>query len=199
MLDHPNIVKLYYNFENINYHYFILELGKISIKNFIDKIIKNNVNGFNTGTAVSFIKQMIKSIKYLHDKNIIHYDIKLENFVLFEDGTIKLIDFGFSIDSKNSSNKQGTLKYMAPEIKNYLDNKEVKICATNKIDIYSLGISIYYMINFKFPDLNNKLVFDNKLNNKKLDKLNNLIIKMLELEPEKRIDIYEVEKLIYQI
>lgn len=56
---------------------------------------------------------------YLHKNNICHRDIKLENIVITENGTIKILDFGFAV--KYSPNKKmtsvcGTPHYMSPEL-----------------------------------------------------------------------------------
>lgn len=53
-------------------------------------------------TVANLALQLIKAIAYLHSRNIVHRDIKLQN-VLIQKGKIKLIDFGFSCLSKSQS------------------------------------------------------------------------------------------------
>ena len=48
-----------------------------------------------TDDIKSVAKQLLEAINYLHERNIVHRDIKLQN-ILMHDGTLKLIDFGFS-------------------------------------------------------------------------------------------------------
>ena len=71
------------------------------------------------GDCVKIGLQILQALKYLHDKEIIHRDIKLENILVDERMNIKLIDFGFSIciaPEKTVSVFCGTPSYMAPEI-----------------------------------------------------------------------------------
>ena len=48
-------------------------------------------------TAKFIIKQVLNGIAYMHDRNIAHRDIKMENILLGENKSVKIIDFGFSI------------------------------------------------------------------------------------------------------
>lgn len=83
--------------------------------------------------------QLLKAIKYCHDNNIAHCDIKLANILLNDNNDIKLADFGSSektTDSKIlSSDIKCTLNYMAPEL-------FTNIKCTNKIDIWSIACVI---------------------------------------------------------
>merc|ERR1712110_1322671 len=86
---------------------------------------------------------MLLSVAYIHAQDVVHRDIKLQNF-LFEDKDykqIKLIDFGFSrywTSNKKMKLGCGTLSYMAPEL---LDG-----AYTNKCDIWSLGVCVYILL-----------------------------------------------------
>ena len=62
-----------------------------------------------------------QAVAYLHSHGIIHRDIKPENVLVTGDGTVKLADFGLSIDTLNGGtpvSALGTLEFMAPELIN---------------------------------------------------------------------------------
>lgn len=89
----------------------------------------------------SIIYQMICAVNYCISRNIKHGDIKLDNFVLFENDIVKLIDFGVSegfecSTEENNNTNIFVLNYRAPEI--ILGGKY-----TSAADIWALGISIY--------------------------------------------------------
>ena len=63
--------------------------------------------------------QLILGLKYLHDSNIMHRDLKLENLLLDENGYLKIVDFGVAQVLRHnqvSYEKAGTPAYYAPEI-----------------------------------------------------------------------------------
>lgn len=95
-----------------------------------------------------YIWGMISAIKACHDKNIAHLDIKPSNFVLDKYGRVKVCDFGLSCyfdESESSSEFKGTMLYMAPEV---LDKK---LFNPLKADIWSLGVSIYFLATRSYP------------------------------------------------
>lgn len=87
---------------------------------------------------------MVKAIRYLHDHNIVHRDLKLENF-LFEtdsdDSELILIDFGLSqiyFPNEVILNPVGTPYYVAPEVLNGAYG--------NKCDIWSIGVIAFMLV-----------------------------------------------------
>ncbi len=101
--------------------------------------------------------KMAKCVQFLHNNNIVHRDIKLENFLIDENGQIKVIDFGFAISLEGKFNKRsdeamtvlGSPSYIAPEtamgfIIKGINNNTVKE-KYRKRDIYSLGRCIYFI------------------------------------------------------
>jgi serine/threonine protein kinase len=86
--------------------------------------------------------QISLALLQLHQKKIIHGDIKPSVFFMGKDNVIKLADFGscrFIDDSGYTQGKRGTITYMAPEI---IRGEPYNL----KADIYSLGVLFYYMI-----------------------------------------------------
>jgi len=98
--------------------------------------------------CIRIYKQILDGIVYLHENNVAHRDIKLENILLNEVLEVKLIDFGFSFCSLPTQKLKifcGTPSYMSPEIVNkrpYLGPPS---------DMWSMGILFYVMLCGTFP------------------------------------------------
>ena len=86
-------------------------------------------------------------LSYLHNRNVMHRDIKPDNLFISESGVIKLGDFGLAVQLEHSCSKRntvcGTSLYMAPEV--YGEGAELKS------DVWALGISIIEMAENKNP------------------------------------------------
>merc|ERR1712013_241929 len=85
--------------------------------------------------------------EYMHNKRVVHRDLKLENILVTDDLNLKIADFGFAcykgIDSLKSY--RGTMTYMAPEIK---ENKEYK---GTQVDMFSIGVILFIIVQGIFP------------------------------------------------
>lgn len=202
-LDNEYIMKLYEEIDTPNYLYLVLEyINGIPL---ID-ILKNEKNGYlSEKRAIILMTQIIKGIIYLHDKNIYHRDIKLENILVMKNDIIKIIDFGFAVKCNRDSYQKlfcGTPSYMAPE----LLNKEKYIPYYS--DIWSLGVLFYSMLYGRFPfdrkdkylledndDFFEKITvieinFDDEI--KVDDNIKNLFKKIFVAEPTERITLNEI-------
>lgn len=139
-LDHPNILKVYNFYEDLNHFYIVTELctgGEL-----FDKIIMNGY--LDEQQAANVMKDILSAISYCHKYGIVHRDLKPENILFLTkklDSPIKLIDFGTSslISKKEKLNRCcGTPYYIAPEV---LDGQYNEKC-----DIWSVGIMMYIML-----------------------------------------------------
>lgn len=98
--------------------------------------------------SAKLFAQIAGAVYYAHSLNCVHRDLKLENILLDKKGNAKLADFGFTRECVSKSSLEticGTTVYMAPELtqrKNY---------DGFKIDIWSLGVILYTMINGSMP------------------------------------------------
>lgn len=96
-LDHPNIVRLEEVYEGLSEIFLVMELclgGDL-----FDRLDEEADYHYTEAQCARLIKQMLSSLRYLHSKNIIHRDLKLENFLFSSSGTdsvLKMIDFGLS-------------------------------------------------------------------------------------------------------
>ena len=150
-LDHPNIIKFYDVFESkkpkhmINIVTEYADAGDLSEK---IKERKNNNNNFTEAEVLDYFTQICLAIKHIHEKKIIHRDLKSGNIFLMKNGFVKLGDFGIAKGFLKTLDKAktmvGTPYYLSPEI---LESKPYDA----KSDIWSLGVLLYEMMTFKMP------------------------------------------------
>jgi serine/threonine protein kinase len=99
--------------------------------------------------AIYVFKQIVEAVKYLHERGIIHRDIKDENIVIDQDMHVKLIDFGSaSIEDVHKpflDKFQGTVQYCPPEV---LRGEKYK---GRPADMWSLGILLYTILCGEIP------------------------------------------------
>lgn len=106
----------------------------------------NLYNLDNTRHLLSYFSQILEAISYLHDNSIAHLDLKLENIIVnVNTNVVKLIDFGYAVIFKNEDNqdvkffkKNGTIKYLAPEIVNIKGGYYA-----DKVDMWCCGVILY--------------------------------------------------------
>ena len=195
-LDHPNIIKVYEFFKTEKYIYIINELctgGEL-----FDKIVA--VNHFSETVACNIMRQLFSAVAYCHENGIIHRDLKPEN-ILIENSNeknkdffnIKIIDFGTCEILKKSklAEQIGTSFYIAPEV--------LRNGYNEKCDLWSCGVILYILLSGSPPfygknekEIFSKILrgnfsFTNKIWNKISEEAKNLVNKLLEINPEKRL------------
>ena len=140
-LSHPNIIKCYEVYDELEFFYIVTEL--VTGGELFDRIL-TKVH-YTEKEARDLSKVLLNTIKYLHSSGIVHRDLKPENLLLCSDendAELKLCDFGLAkriIDLTDSEPTLGTPAYIAPEIL-----RGDKYGA--EVDIWSTGIIIYFLI-----------------------------------------------------
>eukprot|EP00936_MAST-01D_sp_MAST-1D-sp1_P001488 g1488.t1 len=120
-------------------------------------------------TVRNIFRQIVAGVAFLHENNLCHRDIKMENCVVTRDGVVKLIDFGLGAktDDLMCSTVCGSPEYMAPELVAAIgtDGLAKKIKYSGKpVDIWALGILLYGLImggRFPFSSSTMKGIFHN--------------------------------------
>lgn len=195
-LTHVNIVSVYDIGEDLiegkKIHYIVMEyVNGETLKDLIDrkKIISNH-------DIIDYSIQISQALNQAHSSNIIHRDIKPQNILMDKYGLLKVTDFGIARVSTNAtitytSSILGTVHYISPEQAKgkFVDEKS---------DLYSLGVVMYEMATGKVPfDADNSVgiavmhIQDEpespiKLNENLSPRLNDIIMKLLEKDPQKR-------------
>lgn len=145
LLSHPNIVKVYDVSFGDRIQYIVMEyIDGITLKQYIEQ-----QGEIKWREALYFTVQILRALQHAHEKGIIHRDIKPQNIMLLEDGTIKVTDFGIArfsqAETQTMTDKAiGSVHYIAPEQARggYINDKA---------DIYSVGVMLYEMLTGQLP------------------------------------------------
>jgi serine/threonine protein kinase len=184
------------SFETVKEIYIVQEYVKgVSLLQYIKS--KGSRRIVEEEKAKSIFRQIAEGIRYMHDMQICHRDIKMENILIDEKGMVKIIDFGFSVCTPPDSRLKiycGTPSYMCPEIVTKKDYSGFQA------DIWSLGVLLYLLLTGMYPfkgaserELYSKIgkgiyAWNTEIN----DYARRLVGKMLVVQGEKRINIKEV-------
>ena len=165
-LDHPGIIKIFDTYEDDKHLHMVVEICKGGeLYDYIVKPSKNKkgleLNCPSEKVAAVIVRRVVDAVAYLHEHNIVHRDLKLENllFKMKPDDRklksltdVRVIDFGLSTryDTHHrfaSLNRLtsfvGTKFYVAPEVLNQ--------SYTHAVDLWSIGILAYALLSAKAP------------------------------------------------
>ena len=134
--EHPNIVTYYHHFWEEDRLFLVMEY--CSGGSLCDKI---NEGKIEVSDALLWIQTLASCLRVVHKKGIIHHDIKPDNIVFSQNGTIKIADFG--IANRNI----GTRSYLSPESFAWDNNTK----QDPRIDIYALGVTLMVLLIGKNP------------------------------------------------
>ncbi|NWI89072.1 TSSK6 kinase, partial [Pitta sordida] len=146
-IQHPNIVRVFDLIEVSNRKvYIVMEAMDSTLEQLLEHMGKLPC----VPKARDIFVQVARAVRYLHDRNLVHRDLKCENVLLTADGRrAKISDFGFSKEinayADLSSTFCGTAAFASPEVLMGIPYD------AKKYDIWSLGVMLYVMVVGRFP------------------------------------------------
>lgn len=143
-LHHPNVATLYDFREHADELVIFMELVD---GDSLDELVERRV--FTVDETLTVFASICEAIAYIHDKGVIHRDIKAQNAKLTASGVVKLLDFGIAKDALSHGLTQtggiiGTPNYLSPE---QLSGSP----ASPQTDIWALGVLLYEMLTGQLP------------------------------------------------
>lgn len=145
MLSHVNIVDVYdVNFEGDNQYIVMEYIEGRTLKEYMEF-----TGAIPIGEVFGYIKQTLRALRHAHERGIVHRDIKPQNIMLLDDGTIKVMDFGIAHVSNfetitMTDTAIGSVHYISPE-------QAKGLPVDDKSDIYSTGVMLYEMMTGVLP------------------------------------------------
>lgn len=134
--NHPNIVTYHHHFSQDGLLYLVMEY--CSGGSLQEKLDVKQVDAVN---ALLWIQTLAEAFEFVHQKGIIHHDIKPLNILFAENGTIKISDFGVA------NTGAGTRAFMSPEALNW----ETDSVQDARVDIYALGVTLMMLLSGANP------------------------------------------------
>ena len=145
-LKHPNVVEFRGVIQDPNYVYILLELCPGG--NVLEAL--KRAPPFDERKTVDIVRQVLNALVYIKQMGVVHRDLKLQNFLIDGNGTVKLADFGLSIrvgseDPDAKPSICGTPGYISPEVLSQVEKH------TPAADVWALGVCTFLMLTGKQP------------------------------------------------
>lgn len=200
-LNHKNVISFYELVNHENRWYSIIEYCEHG-----DLLHNFHRSALNIKNVEHIFKQLVCGIAYLHSNGIAHRDLKLENLLLTRDRVLKISDFGtadmfklaFEPNKRLSTGFHGSPPYLAPEIYGS------ELYDAEKTDVWSCGVILFTLLfgYFPFKEATESCKSYQHFLKRKDDKnylidrlpgeIKELLLKMMESDPGKRMTIFEV-------
>lgn len=190
-LDHPNLPRITDFFVDNNQEYLVMDYvnGKTT-----EQLLREAGGPLKMEFVLKIAEQLMDVLIYLHQQNppVIFRDLKPANVMVTSGGKVKLIDFGiarvFTAGKTKDTIIMGTPGFAAPE--QYGTGQ-----SDQRSDIYGLGATLYFQVTGQDP-ADNPFHFEppSSINPEVPKKLENAILKCVQMEPEKRFESVEQMK-----
>ena len=149
-LDNPHVIKIYDIFEENDTAYYVMEyIEGESLEEYVNKRQR-----LDEASAVKFVGQIADALTYIHDKNILHLNVKPSNVMLRESGEAVLIDFDVSKHYDESGEQNSTT--LVAISKGYSPIEQYTLGGVSHFnpstDIYSLGAMLYRLLTGERPE-----------------------------------------------
>lgn len=150
-LNHANIIRAFDNGQQGRNHYIVMEyIYGSTLQELITK-----TGPIGRDQAVHYVRQAALGLQHLHESGLVHRDVKPSNLILDRHGTVKILDLGLAREVKERTDDitrqcepnaiLGTADFLSPE--QAINSSQVDI----RTDIYSLGMTWYFLLAGKTP------------------------------------------------
>ncbi|KAG7666755.1 hypothetical protein Ndes2437B_g08469 [Nannochloris sp. 'desiccata'] len=156
----PNVVEFYSAFQDDDYYYIVMEYCPGG--DLLEFLLRDRKAMSERRCAANVAYPLLATLSRLHELNIIHRDIKLENIFLDASGRVRLGDFGLTMSMRQEAaiSPVGTVEYMAPEVValpsvDMVTSGRVRASTipptSEKVDIWALGVTLYELVTGRLP------------------------------------------------
>lgn len=143
-MDHPHVLRCFTSWEDVDRQCIVFISELMTSGTLAEFVGAQSQHHLKEAAVGRYGRQILEGIAYLHQKNIIHRDLKCSNvFINGSKGEVKVGDLGVSISSRSATSVIGTPEYMAPEM--------FREHYTNAIDVWSFGLCILEMLTGRRP------------------------------------------------
>ncbi|KAG9354649.1 hypothetical protein JZ751_001362 [Albula glossodonta] len=186
-LDHPNVVKLVEVLDDPGEDHLYMGMKASGTPSQIANLAVMEIptdKPLTEDQARFYFQDLLRGIEFLHYQRIIHRDIKPSNLLVGEDGHIKIADFGVSNQFEGAdallTSTVGTPAFLAPETL----SETRKNFSGKALDVWAMGVTLYC---FVFGVVNLPFIIDVS------EDLKDLLLKMLDKNPETRISVPHIK------